>query len=132
MDVDAAHLAHAVGAGDRLLLDRRVPLRLGNDDNRCGLDVEADAAGLDLGDEDRRDRRAVNSSMRSCRFAGGTWPVIGPIAIAPSAWVTVERTSRKKEKTTTLRPFWVASSVISMRRRSLAESSGVPEARAMK
>jgi len=53
MHIDAAHLAHAMSAGDRLLLDRRVPLGFGDDDNRRGLNVEADAAGLDLGDEDR-------------------------------------------------------------------------------
>ena len=34
--------------GDRLCLDGRVPLRLGDDDDRCGLDVEADSARLDL------------------------------------------------------------------------------------
>jgi len=42
--VDAAHLAHPVRAGDRLLLDRGRQLRLGDDHHQGGLDVQADAA----------------------------------------------------------------------------------------
>ena len=55
--VDRADLAHPVRAGDRLLLDRRGQLRLGDDDHGRGLDVQAHAARLDLGDQHRRAAR---------------------------------------------------------------------------
>ena len=51
--VDRAHLAHAVAAGDGLVLDGGLPLRLGEDHHGGGLDVQAHSAGLDLAHQDR-------------------------------------------------------------------------------
>ena len=51
VDLNRSDLAHAVAPSDRLVLGARLPLWLGQDDDRRGLDVEPDAAGFDLADE---------------------------------------------------------------------------------
>jgi len=51
--VDRADLAHAMAAGDGLVLDRGLPLRLGEDHDGRGLDVQAYSPGLDLAHQDR-------------------------------------------------------------------------------
>jgi hypothetical protein len=54
MDVDRPRLAEAVEPGDGLVLDRRLPLGLGEHDHRRRLDVEAHPTGLDLAHQHRR------------------------------------------------------------------------------
>ena len=49
----APELPHAVGAGNGLILDRGLDLRLAEDDDAGCLDIEARAARLHLADEHR-------------------------------------------------------------------------------
>ncbi len=53
VDSHVSGLAHSSCTGDGLFLNRGLEGRFAEDDDRGGLDVEADAAGLDLRDEDR-------------------------------------------------------------------------------
>ena len=55
----AARLPHAVGARDRLVLDRGLVLRLAEDDDARALDVHAGSARLDLRHQHRSGFRGV-------------------------------------------------------------------------
>ena len=53
VDLDRLELAHPAGAGDGLPFDGGLELGFADDHDRRRLDVEADAAGDDLGDQHR-------------------------------------------------------------------------------
>ena len=95
MHVDRADLAHAVAAGDGLVFDGGLPLRLGEDHHGGGLDVQPHSPGLDLAHQDRGPAASPNSSTMVCRWIGGVLPVSGPTATPPRTAATVLRTSRK-------------------------------------
>ena len=73
-----ADLTHPVAAGDRLVLDRRLDLRLADDDDRRRLDVEPDATGLDLADQHGDARRGGELVDQRLPATGVTLPVSGP------------------------------------------------------
>ena len=70
MHIDGPRLPHPMTPRYRLLLDRRLPLRLGQEHDRRRLDVETDTASLDLADENtrgRRSREVVDEGLPLCR-----------------------------------------------------------------
>src|SRR5947209_4571816 len=78
MHVNRPDLAHAVGAGHGLVLDGRLDLRLADDDDGRGLQVEADTTCLNLRQQDSRalgTGKVVNDLLSPSRWnAACKWP----------------------------------------------------------
>jgi hypothetical protein len=60
MHIDGPRVSDPMTPRYRLLLDRRLPLWLGQEYERGRLDVEADTPSLDLADENARGRRPLH------------------------------------------------------------------------
>jgi len=74
--VHGASLSDAMGAVDRLGLDRWIPPRVEQDDAFGALEVEPDAASLQAEEEDRTMRVAVEAADPLCSVASRTVEVL--------------------------------------------------------